>query len=227
MEDLTKQLNSLKKRYRYLFIATADEILKKVQDIKPNSVSGDIFDTYEKDSPGWSWQKDILNLLRAELKQSRHEKLNQIAKYRKSYACSGCGTCCRFAVSEFSPDELEQKAKNGDNYAKQFLSVFIPYNNLTEARKIFPEYLVLLEAGTEQGYYFYHCPKVTQDNRCPDYENRPQICRDFPDNPVGFLPLLCGYNSWKLQSEDICLKLNAEVEIIEFYLEKLKVLLNL
>ena len=51
----------------------------------------------------------------------------------------------------------------------------------------------MLIDNNESGYYFYHCPRVTKDNRCPDYENRPQICRDFPDNPLAFLPLSCGF----------------------------------
>ena len=32
------------------------------------------------------------------------------------------------------------KAENGDNYASQFLSVFVPYDNMSEVEKIYPEY---------------------------------------------------------------------------------------
>ena len=71
----------------------------------------------------------------------------------------------------------------------------------------------MLEENNQSGYYFYHCPKVTEDNKCPNYENRPQICKDFPDNPIAFLPPLCGFKDWKLKSELISLKLNAESEI--------------
>ena len=83
-------------------------------------------------------------------------------------------------------------------------------------------YVQLLEANNENGYYFYHCPKVTQGNRCPDYENRPQICRDFPDNPTAFLPPKCGFKDWKLKSNSVSLKLSAEMEISLFYIEKIK-----
>ena len=90
-----------------------------------------------------------------------------------------------------------------------------------EVRKVFPEYVQLLEANNENGYYFYHCPKVTQGNRCPDYENRPQICRDFPDNALSILPKTCGYKGWKEEVEPIALMLHSMVEIIEYYKERL------
>ena len=93
---------------------------------------------------------------------------------------------------------------------------------MNEVDNIYPEYVQMLNDSGESGYYFYHCPKVTEDNRCSDYENRPQICRDFPDNPIAFLPKNCGFKDWKLKSESVSLKLNAEAEIINFYKEKIK-----
>ena len=122
----------------------------------------------------------------------------------------------------FSPTELKTKAQNGDKTAQDFLQTFVPYQDMEEVRKVFPEYVKLLEANNENGYYFYHCPKVTQGNRCPDYENRPQICRDFPDNPTAFLPPKCGFKDWKLKSNSVSLKLSAEMEISLFYIEKIK-----
>lgn len=139
-------------------------------------------------------------------------------KYRSECSCRGCGVCCKFAVSEFSYDELKEKANNGDNFASQFVSVFVPYNNEGEYSDIFQEYLELLPE--DETYYVYHCPKVTAENRCSDYDNRPQICRDFPDNPIAFLPKECGFMDWKLKSEMIWLKLRAEKEIINYLLSK-------
>ena len=60
-----------------------------------------------------------------------------------------------------------------------------------------------------------------QENRCPDYENRPQICRDFPDNPISFLPKACGFSKWKEEVEPLALKLRATLEIADFYKNKL------
>jgi Fe-S-cluster containining protein len=139
-------------------------------------------------------------------------------KYRGECGCRGCGVCCKFAVSEFSYEDLREKANNGDNFASQFVSVFVPYEKEEEYSDIFPEYLELLSDSGK--YYVYHCPKVTDDNRCSDYDNRPQICRDFPDNPIAFLPKTCGYMDWKLKSEMLWLKLRAEKEIINHLLSK-------
>ena len=71
----------------------------------------------------------------------------------------------------------------------------------------------------QENYYVYHCPKITEDNRCCDYENRPQICKDFPDNPIAFLPLSCAFSNWKLKSQLFWLKLVSETEIINFLLD--------
>ena len=143
--------------------------------------------------------------------------LNEISHSRKGFSCAGCGACCRFAVSEFSPDELREKAQGGDNFASQFIQTFIPYESIDEARKIYPEYVAFLENSGDDEFYFYHCPKVTDDNRCPDYENRPQICRDFPDVTNLFLPKTCSFTPWKLKSQSVWLKLNAMIEIISHY----------
>ena len=152
-------------------------------------------------------------------RQKWQKSLADMEENRANCDCCGCGVCCKFAVSEFSPEQLALKAQNCDYYALQFLETFVPYGSVDEARKIYPEYVEFLLKIADGKAYFYHCPKVTEDNRCPDYENRPQICRDFPDNPLAFLPKSCSFTTWKLKSESVCLKLNAEKEIIDFYLK--------
>jgi len=222
MEDLNKHLNNLKTEYRKIFLETARNIEKKVNDLKPPEFHGEIFDKYPENSPGKTWQTEVITTLENEYRNKSKNELLKIKEIYNTCKCIQCGTCCKLACSEFSPKELELKAKQGDDFAKQFINTFVPYNSQEEARKIFPEYIKLLENTNETGYYFYHCPKVTTDNKCPDYDNRPQICRDFPDNPLAFLPPACGFNRWKLKSEHICLKLNAEFEIINFYKNKIK-----
>ena len=189
--------------------------------MKAENISGDIFDKYLEDSIGHQWQKSVLELVDIELKKIPKEVQN-VKLSRESFSCCGCGVCCKFAVSEFSPLELREKALQGDIFASQFVKTFVPYDGLYEVKQIFPQYIEFLEKSeTDGGYYFYHCPKVTKDNRCPDYENRPQICRDFPDNPIAFLPLSCGYNEWKRKTEKKMLELNARSEILNFYKERL------
>src|SRR5574344_9448 len=125
---------------------------------------------------------------------------------RRLSKCNGCASCCKLAISEFSPTELQNKAKFGDNFAKQFIETFVPYENIEEAEKNYPEYFEFLENNSQGQSYFYHCPKVTKDNLCPDYQNRPQICKDFPDNPIGFLPKKCAFNSWKNDVQNLALE---------------------
>ena len=222
MSDLNNTINSLRKEYREIFLKSAEEIKTKVEAIRPKGLKGEIFDKYEKDSDGYLWQKNTLDPLQNDISKEIYRKLNEILAYRTKFQCVGCATCCNLACSEFSPEELKQKAQNGDNFAKQFLSVFIPYNSKEEARRVYPEYIELLEKNKEYDVYFYHCPKLTEDKRCSDYENRPQICRDFPDNPLSILPSACGYKKWKEEVEPIALMLHSMVEIIDFYILKIK-----
>ena len=222
MTDLNNSITNLRKKYREIFATSLEEINQRIEEIKPKDFSGDIFDTYAKDSDGYVWQEQVIKLLNEDISKEIYRKLNEILAYRVNFKCTGCAMCCKLACSEFSPEELKTKAQNGDNFANQFLSVFIPYNSKEEARKIYPEYIELLEENGENEVYFYHCPKLTEDNRCSDYENRPQICRDFPDNPLSILPKSCGYKEWKNEIEPIALMLHSMLEIIEFYTNKIK-----
>lgn len=200
--DLNDDFLTLKMSYRKIFEACAKDIQVKVE--KSSSV------------------EEVKNYFYDVLIPNMETEKKNICSTRFNFNCVGCGVCCRFAVSEFSPEQLKEKAQNGDKFASQFIKTFVPYESLKDAKIIFPEYIEMLEKQKQSGYYVYHCPKITEDNRCPDYENRPQICRDFPDNPIAFLPKSCGYLWWKLQSESVLLKLNAEAEIINFYLNKFK-----
>ena len=225
MGKLNNKISNLRKNYREIFVTCGEEIEKRVNELRPKNLEGEIFQKYEPDSEGYKWQVSVLELLDNEISKEIYRKLNEILAYRSQFKCVGCATCCKLACSEFSPEELKQKADNGDNFAGQFLSVFIPYDSKEEARKIYPEYIELLEENGENDVYFYHCPKVTEDNRCSDYENRPQICRDFPDNPLSILPKACGYKSWKEEIEPIALMLHSMLEIVDYYRTKLDELL--
>lgn len=127
------------------------------------------------------------------------------------------------AISEFSYSELKEKSQNGDNYATQFIETFTPYENELDAKKINPEYIEYLRATLDkEKVYYYHCLKVTDENKCPIYENRPNICKDFPDNPLGFLPNSCNFNGWLKEIQDDILQIRAYKEIEQYYREQLK-----
>ena len=225
MEELNKKITKLRKNYREIFVTCGDEIEKRINELKPENFGGEFFQKYEPGSDGYKWQISALELLDNEISREIYRKLNEILAYRSQFKCVGCATCCKLACSEFSPEELKRKADNGDNFAGQFLSIFIPYDSKEDARKIYPEYIELLEQTGNEKVYFYHCPKLTKENRCSDYGNRPQICRDFPDNPFSILPKACGYNEWKEEIEPIALMLHSMLEITDYYRTKLDELL--
>lgn len=221
MSKLYSSVENLRKEYREIFSKTAEEIQRRVDEIKPESVQGEIFDEFPEGSDGRKWQTAVLDMFENDISKEVYRKFQEILAYRENFHCAGCATCCNLACSEFSPEELRQKAENGDNFAKQFTSIFIPYDSKEEARKIYPEYIQMLEDNKEDDVYFYHCPKLTEDNRCSDYENRPQICRDFPDNPLSILPNSCGYKKWKEEIEPVTLMLHSMLEIIQYYKENI------
>ena len=221
MNNLHSSVENLRKEYREIFSKTVEEIQKRVDEIKPETVDGDIFDEFPKGSEGRRWQAAVLEMFDKDISKEIYRKFQEVLAYREQFQCSGCATCCNLACSEFSPEELKQKAENGDNFAKQFTSIFIPYESKEEARRVYPEYIQMLEDNKEDDVYFYHCPKLTKDNRCSDYENRPQICRDFPDNPLSILPNSCGYKKWKEEIEPVTLMLHSMLEIIQYYKENI------
>ena len=221
MSELYSTVETLRSEYREIFLKSLDEINKRIEALRASNIDGDVFDTYEAGSAGAKWQVDVLDMLENDISKEVYRKYQEILAYRSQFKCIGCATCCNLACSEFSPEELKVKAENGDNFAKQFLSVFIPYASKEEARKVYPEYIQMLEENKEDEVYFYHCPKLTAEKRCSDYENRPQICRDFPDNPLSILPKTCGYKKWKEEIEPVALMLHSMVEIIEYYRENI------
>jgi Fe-S-cluster containining protein len=223
MSDLNSNIQNMKQKYRDIFLKSVDAIQGRVNEIKPESVEGDIFDCYAENSYGRQWQNAVLEMFDKDICHEIYRKWQEVLDYRKEFHCKGCATCCNLACSEFSPEELKQKAKNGDNFATQFTKIFIPYASKSEAKEIYPEYIDLLDEMKEDDVYFYHCPKLTDCKRCSDYENRPNICKDFPDNPLSILPKSCGFYEWRKEVEPMALMLHAMLEIIEYYKEKISV----
>ena len=202
MNDLNKDITNLKKNYRRIFLETYEKFNSKIKEMN---------------------EDEFKNFLKEIAIKEVYEKQLKIVEHKQNFSCKCCGACCKLACSEFSPEELKEKSKNGDIIAKQFIETFIPYENEADAQKIYPEYFELLKSEKpNENIYFYHCPKVTADNKCSDYENRPQICKNFPDNPIEFLPKTCAYLKWKKECEEKALSLHAELEIIEFYKLKLQ-----
>lgn len=170
------------------------------------------------------WQEKCLNLLQNDISQSLAKQISQINTLKEKYSCNRCAACCKLASSEYSYEQLKERAQNGDIFSQQFISVFIPYENYENARENYPEFFDLLKHKyqNDEEIYFYHCPKITKDNLCSDYENRPDICRDFPNNPLVIFPKGCGFRKWQDEVDIEALTTHALVEITNFYIEKIK-----
>jgi len=222
MQNLDSTFIDMKNKYREIFYKSVDAILMRVEELKPKNFDGNIFDKYEENTDGKKWQKAVIDMFENDISKEIYRKWNEIIDHRSKFECKGCATCCNLACSEYSPDELLKRAKNGDNFAKQFTSIFVPYESKEEAYKIYPEYIEMLDKNKKENVYFYHCPKLNECKRCSDYQNRPDICKIFPDNPLDLLPESCGFYEWKKEVEPVAMMLHAMMEILEYYKEKIE-----
>lgn len=165
-------------------------------------------------------KKIYAEILKDELKNFDNDAENKILQLRKNisdkksqYKCVKCGSCCKLAATTNSPDDLKTMADNGDNFAKEFVTYFKPYEDFDVIRDLYPDYFDTVDVTNEK-LYFYHCDLVTEDNLCPKYEDRPQICKDFPENPIDILPVNCVYKKWQDDVLDDILRLKALTEIL-------------
>ena len=230
---LNTQYEDLKDNYQQIFIEAAESIRREIDKFKPEnpctfcSVKNckiekkDVFTDYPIGCAYREWQSKVLSFLAGEYKQKLKTTYKMVMDKKVEYSCNRCANCCRLAVSEYSYDQLKQRAMRGDKFSRDFVSVFVPYQSEEEARLANPEYFKLLEETMEeQRVYFYYCPKLI-GNSCSDYENRPDICKDFPHNPLKLLPSTCSYNEWKNSVAKNAMLLKAKTDIIEFYKNKL------
>ncbi len=146
-------------------------------------------------------------------------------------ACDRSGECCRGAAQVRPWERLLKNAAQGDSNARAFLNQYMPYLNLEEAHRHAPDGVAAsLEIVRERGdaeadVVFYHCRFLQGKSDCAIYEDRPALCRDFPESPFGAVPRCCGYAS---VTEDCRQKLSAmrqelsELKQLQAQLQQLK-----
>lgn len=144
--------------------------------------------------------------------------------------CKKTGQCCRIVSPSVPTFELLKKAAEGDDYARDFFNIFIPYNSLKEALSVNKKTVLRsLKSAEEQGFnkediIFYYCKYIGNDNRCLIHEDRPQLCRDYPDTPFLVFSESCAYNEWS----KICRKKYIELKEEEKTLnEQRKIIKNM
>ena len=229
---LITQYDSLKNNYQRIFAEAAESIRCEINKFRPenpctlcavkncNIQKKDVFTDYPTGCAYREWQTQVITFLNGDYKQKLKNIYRTVMEEKNNCECNRCGDCCRLAVSEYSYEQLKQRAFRGDKYSKDFISVFVPYENEEAARKVNPEYFQMLSELVEDKTYYYYCPKL-KDNLCSDYENRPDICKDFPHNPLKLLPSKCSFNEWKDAVSKRAMLLKAKTDIIEFYKQKL------
>lgn len=240
MNNLQNEIINTAKIYREIFDNAKVAVEKQINTLKRSSLCNHCKSDCDLDFNSISvlqkfpdgcrfkfWQEAALNLLENKISKDIYEKIQLIEKRRSCFSCGKCSSCCKFASSEYSYDELKERAKKGDKFASEFVSVFVPYDNADIPRTIYPEYVSLLEENLKDltSLHFYYCPKLSKDGLCGDYENRPSICRNFPNNPLVILPLKCSFNEWKQEVEITALTLHALIDIVGYYKEKISELL--
>jgi Fe-S-cluster containining protein len=178
------------------------------------------------------WQQSALHWLEQDAGREITERLNQIEAYKNTFSCHMCGMCCRLASSEYSYEELTARADAGDEFARQFTSIFLPYASRETARQKYPEVVaaVLAEAGLEtegeskERIHFYHCPYIGQDNRCTLYgtDKRPGICASYPETPLSFVYEKCAWKPWKEETHEATLQAHALLAVCSSLSEQLQ-----
>lgn len=143
-----------------------------------------------------------------EKEEVRENVLNMI-KDRPQSLCKMCGKCCRVATTQDTYEEILEKVKNGDSYAKDFLSIFVPFKSIEEARKESAETVDNILKRTSQkpeNITFYKCKYIRDDNKCGDYEHRPLLCILSPHSPWSIVPPNCGFQGWLDEQKEIKIK---------------------
>lgn len=229
--SIIEQYNVLKDNYADIFMAAANSIRASIEKFKPEKPCDtckikcgidkvDIFSDFPVGCPYKDWQAQTLSFLNGEYKQKLKNTLQTLLDKREDYSCSECGDCCKLAVSEYSYEQLKQRAYKGDKYSQDFISVFVPYKTEEEAKLANPEFFEAVDVISTEKAYFYYCPKV-KNNLCSDYENRPDVCKNYPNNPLKLLHAHCSYNEWRKEVVKTAMMLRAKDDIIAFYKEKL------
>lgn len=151
---------------------------------------------------------------------------NYLAK-RPQSLCKMCGKCCRVVTTSIPYRKLKLMAHDGDKGAVDFLSLFVPYKSIEEARLVDASVVDnivdrLLEDGNynEKDVTFYYCKYLQDDNLCSNYENRPALCRHCPSTPWAIVPPGCGFNGWLFwkREEDKQKVRKAKEELLELQL---------
>jgi Fe-S-cluster containining protein len=136
-------------------------------------------------------------------------------------ACKMQGCCCRGASPSIPFGQLMEKAAQGDDFARNFFSIFIPHASHHDARQVVPglveRTLTAAQKDTaftcpEKDVVFYHCRFIGDDNRCQIWEDRPALCRAYPDSPFLVFAPNCAFEPWAQAVREKFSHMKAEIQ---------------
>lgn len=133
--------------------------------------------------------------------------------------CKKLGRCCDMATPSSPAVEMLRKASEGDSYARDFLSIFQPYDSIDDVRLKAPEFVDrALDLASRSNKFkssdqvvFFSCRYLEGKNQCGVYEDRPQLCRDYPDTPFLLMHPGCAFESWALECKTRYKIINSEL----------------
>jgi len=136
--------------------------------------------------------------------------------------CGQCGICCKAASPSSSYKTLLEKAAQGEDFARDFFSIFVPYD-IKYAEKNYPEIVerslkaFFAKKICSEDLVFYRCIYYSEKNQCEIYEDRPELCRDFPGTPFVILDERCSFYYWAKECKEKYKNLQKELKIIKKY----------
>ena len=94
-----------------------------------------------------------------------------------------------------------KKVEEGDKSALEFIETFEPYESYEEAMKL--DEATVKNIPDYQHRTFYRCRFIKDgSNLCPRYEERYEVCRQFPSSPWAVTPPGCGFEGWLFKERE-------------------------
>jgi Fe-S-cluster containining protein len=119
--------------------------------------------------------------------------------------CNNCGACCDPFMMVFSPSDITILGPQLDPDERAFYDAHLTPIRRADGRRMvahwssgWSEFIIDGEAKMVPAFY-YQCDRYDAvAKRCTDYENRPDVCRDYPwygepPDPSKALPPTCSF----------------------------------
>jgi Fe-S-cluster containining protein len=145
--------------------------------------------------------------------------------------CNKTGHCCRCAVPSVPVAKLFEKAKKGEDFARDFLSVFVSHKDIKTAEKESPsvvcQTLELINKSKNSEFstdtiVFYKCRFISEKHTCGIYEDRPELCRTYPDSPFYVFSEDCSCYKWAAECKKKYFEMKEQLKNYQEELANLK-----